>query len=401
MIDPFTWISSWREIEVPYENAADVLNLCMKNGINYKSFKVHRTDSAKTSVSFICSKKKADLLARELEKKGVWSKILREGGAASLVRKTLLRSGLVAGFLLSVVLLFLSGRVVWDIRVSGNDTMSADEVIEELRACGFSLGTRTDKTDINKLENRVSERSEKIAWISVNVKGTVANVQVRERKEPDPQNEKTDFPAHLVSMFDGQIEELLVYEGWSAVKVGQAVRAGDIIVSGKRETADGKIYYTSAAGEVLARVYKEFLVEIPIEYELLEEYGERYEEKYLNFFSKSVKIQKKGRKISAFYDIIENEEEVSFFGAVKLPISVTSVKHVAMRARKMTRTYEEATVLAYEELNRLIAESCATDQLLSKTITTEVGDTSVALRCEILCICNIASRVEFEPDAAP
>lgn len=401
MIDPFTWLLSWCEISVPYGNSADILNLCMQNGVNHKNFKIYSEDSQRTRVSLICSKKKALLLARELEKRGVECEILREGGAAALIKRVGARSGLAVGFLLSLALLFLSGRVVWDIRVSGNETVSEDEVIEALRESGFTLGTRIDRVDINKLENRVSASSEKIAWISVNVSGTVANVQIRERKAADSSDTPTNLPSHLVSTFDGQIEELLVYEGWSAVKVGQAVRAGDILVSGKRETEDGKIYYTSASGEVLARVYKEFSVEIPIEYEVLEKDGEAYTEKYIKFFSKSVKIQKKGRKIPTSYDIIENEKEVSFFGGKKLPISITTVSYVPTKARKMTRTYQEATALAYEELNRLIAANCVSDQLLSKTISAKITDTSVVLRCEILCICNVAQRVEFTPEDAP
>ena len=67
----------------------------------------------------------------------------------------------------------------------------------------------------------------------------------------------------------------------------------------------------------------------------------------------------------------------------------------------MTRTYEEATSLAYGELNHLIAINCESDQLLSKTVSTNITDTSVVLVCEILCICNIAERAEFIPEETP
>ena len=53
-----------------------------------------------------------------------------------------------------------------------------------------------------------------------------------------------------------------------------------------------------------------------------------------------------------------------------------------------------------EELDRLIYESCADAQLLSKTVTAELTDTSVVLHCEILCICNIAAKEEFSPVAS-
>ena len=98
------------------------------------------------------------------------------------------------------------------------------------------------------------------------------------------------------------------------------------------------------------------------------------------------------------YDIIENEKEFSFSGGRKLPISIRTVSYVPTKAKKMTRTYEEATVLAYEELSRIIAANCESDQLLSKTVSSSITDTSVVLRCEILCICNIAERVEFSPE---
>jgi hypothetical protein len=83
-----------------------------------------------------------------------------------------------------------------DIRVDGNRELSDAEVIAELNASGLSLGKVRSKLDTDSIQNRVMISSDKISWISVNIIGTVAQVEIRESEvvEEIPEPEPTYIP---------------------------------------------------------------------------------------------------------------------------------------------------------------------------------------------------------------
>ena len=54
--------------------------------------------------------------------------VLSERGAAVAAKKALRRPGLIVGLILAVIALFESSCFVWDIKISGNETLSNEEV---------------------------------------------------------------------------------------------------------------------------------------------------------------------------------------------------------------------------------------------------------------------------------
>ena len=60
--------------------------------------------------------------------------------------------------------------------------------------------------------------SPNIAWISVNVKGSVAYVEVREYKPGGAEESKE--PANVIAATGGKITQVSVFRGRAAVKIG-------------------------------------------------------------------------------------------------------------------------------------------------------------------------------------
>ncbi len=373
------------------EHRTAVLNFCLYESISYCDFQCDEEGN----VTFRCSLRDSKRLRRRAERHGVPLARLSSRGIPALLIRYRKRAGLLLGSVFALVLVILAQRFVWDVRIVGNTSLTESEVLSELKECGFGVGTYIPSVRSAELENRLLIASDRIAWISLYLDGTVATVQIIEGVQA-PEEPPIKQPANLIAAADGQIELVELYRGNVVVKIGQAVRKGDLLVSGVYGDENTPIRYTRAAGKVLARTEKKICIEIPLSYEQ-KVYGEaKCGEIVLNFFDFSLKIFKNtGNSISS-YDIIETDATPSLPLRHPLPVELTVSQILPYTVRTATRTPEEASALAYAELERSLAQLSDETQLLQKRITVTVTDTAVVLECTLECIEDIAVQHEFE-----
>lgn len=373
------------------ECATAFLDLCLRNGISYADFSYDETGA----VFINCSGYTAARLKRICKGSGIEIGVSHSFGLPYLFYRYRKRAGIFLGTLLSVILVFLSQRFVWDVRVTGNVSMTESEVLEELSACGFGVGSYIPDFRAGELENRVLISSDKIAWISVYLDGTVATVQVVEHGTAPPA-EDVSKPANLVAAFDGQIETLELYRGNCLVVVGQAVKKGELLVSGVYDSQTQGVRYTRASGKVFARAWQKIKVEIPLCYEE-KVYGEaKRGDVFLNFFGFSAKILKSTGNLVGSYDIIEDEKGIDWVGGVSLPMGLTVTTCLPYEIEIRERSYEEALTLAYGELEDRLSHLPTDTLLLKKSVFTTITETSLILECDLLCIMNIAEQAEID-----
>ena len=315
-------------------------------------------------------------------------------GLIALIHRYRRRWGLLFGGLLGLFLLILSSQVVWDVRVVGNERLSTGEIEDLLESAGLYPGARLKALHAGELENRVLLATDKLAWLSVNLSGTVAHVQVMESVPPPAPEDRS--PANLVAARDGQIELLQLYRGKSVVKIGQAVTKGQLLVSGISDNRNGGFFYTRAAGEVLARTDREIRVEIPFAQKAERTTEGRVQEVTLRFFHLCAKIYKRTGKEDGECAIIEVQKGLTGAGLSRLPVFLTLTLARERESYEIERSPEEALALAYETLDEELGRLSEDVQLLRKEIKTEWGDESVALVCSLHCMENIAHQVAFE-----
>ena len=390
-MNAFLFFCGGKRVLAKAEYATAFLDLCLRYGISYADFSYDETGAILVN----CAGYTARRLQRLCRERGIEICVVHSFGLPYFCYRHRKRAGILLGALLSVALVILSQRFVWDVRVIGNTTMTESEVLEELSACGFGIGSYIPGFGAGELENRVLIASDKIAWISVYLDGTVATVQVIERGTAPP-SEDLAKPANLVAAFDGQIETLELYRGNCLVTVGQAVKKGDLLVSGIYDSQTQGMRYTRASGKVFARAWQQIRVEIPLQYEE-KVFGEsKRGDVTLNFFGFSTKILKSTGNVTGSCDIIEDEKGINWLGGVSLPIGLTVSTCFPYEIRLVERSYEEALTLAYGELEDRLGGLSEDTLLLKKTVFTTVTETSLVLECDLLCIMNIAEQVEFE-----
>lgn len=394
-MNPILFLFGYCKIFADSVEAPRLLNLCLEYSFPFSGFQ----GGEDGSVSILCPWITARKLLRLAKERNIPLKIEKKGGIPNLLKRRIRRYGLLIGGLCGALLIFLSGRLVWDVRVTGNETLTASQVVEELNACGFGVGSPLKRFQAGELENRVLLQSDSLAWISVHMDGTVAMVQVLERSDrPEDAPKK---PANLVASRDGQIESVELYRGDCVVKVGQAVRQGDLLVSGIYDSQTVGVRFTRAAGRILARTEHTFRVEIPLN--TTEKHYLREEKSgiWLNFFQKSLKIFKStGNEVGAC-DIIIMDNHFSGFGLQAIPIWLTVENSRYYEEVPVTRTEDEALELAYVQLEMELGTLSSDAQLLRKEIVTTLTEDALILDCTVLCVENIAEQLEFEVVTRP
>ncbi len=379
-------------ISVDYDNITALLNLCMYYCIPYSKFETSN-DSVKMHFRLLEFKK----MSRYADARTIKYTLEKKKGLPCLFERYKYRFGIFLGCICAAALIFTSYMFVWDIDVTGNVSMTSSEIREILKQHGFSTGIYIPNANTDRIENQILMDTEKISWMSINIIGTVAHVEIREYEDPKI-SEASSRPANLIAAKSGVIEEVRIWKGQVMTAAGKYVNKGELLVSGLYDSTQLGFRYTRASGEVLARTVNEFYIEIPFEYEENVYTGEEYCDKYLNFFDYSIKISKKCGKEGALYDKINITENYSLPNGAQTPFSLITVRYLEFERVKLRRTAEEAQALAYFELERRLSEIAQSSLMISKSITPSVREDRYSLYCVIVLIEDIAQVSEFDVD---
>lgn len=227
------------------------LNLCALNSINVWDAKcISGTFSAKTNIS--CYKKIRPCAKRS----GIRFRAVRKYGLPFLIKPYAQRKGLLAGAVLSLIIISLLSSCIWTIEVTGNEKYTRQQIVQIARQYGITTGTFRNSVDAKAVRENIKSSVDGINWFSVNVDNTAVTLEVLENTGS---NEILDLttPCNITSTTDGELIKLEVYTGQAALKTGNAVTVGDLLISGVVERADGSSDFVHARGNAVVRTKKE------------------------------------------------------------------------------------------------------------------------------------------------
>ena len=190
----------------------------------------------------------------------------RQGGVPLLFRRLTLRTALLIGLALVGTGIFAAAQFVWEVRVTGLEYREAKSLKDELAAMGICPGAWKSGIDAEDAGIKVLVGHQEIAWIDIQIEGIVALVEVVPAElAPEVYDENT--PQNIITTKDAVVESVTPLAGRAAVKAGDTVRAGDVLISGlvwdegkprmlfaARGDVVGSVWY---AGSASASIYKE------------------------------------------------------------------------------------------------------------------------------------------------
>jgi similar to stage IV sporulation protein len=379
-------------LETNESNLLQLLNIFLELGVDYWNI-CCEDGRASVELSYPSGQK-----ARRLcDLRGVESELVLLGGVPYYFCCLLKRPGIIIGIILSAILLILGTSVLWDVRVEGNESLSDDEVRTLLAEKGIREGAYLSSMDIGTARAEIEAESREIAWLSINVIGTVAYVRVVESKIPEPQPKGEGDGINLVAARDGVITSFEVITGEICTQVGQTVRAGELLVSGLYDSERFGWRAVESRGAVFARFQTQLAVEIPYEYTVKSTEKSEICEISLIFFSFRQKFFKKCGFSGSNCDTINSDIYIYSSNGCRVPIGLSITKQIKSTESLVKRTRKEAVELAYFELNRQLVAKMPEAEILSKSFfagETEDGS-AFKLVCTVDCIDDISQEMPF------
>lgn len=317
-------------------------------------------------------------------------------GLPRIFEKYKKRAGIWIGIFLFMLVMIVSSLFVWDVRVFGAYQLNEAEIIENLKNEGLHIGTFIPKIKSTEICNNYIMKYDDVAWMSINKRGNVVNVEIIEAVTNENESEETKGKyANLVASEDAVIEEITVSRGMVNTKVGKTVKKGELLISGIYESPR-RYSFVYAKGEVFGRVNREIIVEIPFEQEVKSYKESKISQISVNFFGFTINIFRYSGKMPNKYDTIYKREQVVIFNKVKLPIYITSKRYCEYHDELVHLSESEAVKLAFSRLKAELASATIDCALASKSISGSFTETSYILKCNAECVKNIATPLEFE-----
>ena len=195
------------------------------------------------------------------DKKGYGIRLKKRHGLYWSARLALHRPVLLIGiFLFLMVTLYLPSRVLF-FEVDGNITIPTKLILEKCKECGITFGISRAEVRSEKMKNALLEAIPQLQWAGINTSGCTAIISVQERSQTD-EIETENAVSSIVASTDGVITKCTATAGNLVCKPGQAVIAGEVLISGYTDCGIC-IRATKAQGEVFAKTKRSLTVISP------------------------------------------------------------------------------------------------------------------------------------------
>lgn len=160
--------------------------------------------------------------------------VKQKKGLPFFIRRYRLKGTFLVFSLFFMIGIILLSQRIWRIEVTGNVTITRDEILTFLEEEKIYYGGLLSKIDIEVAEKRLRARFDHIAWTSIKEKGTMISVDIVEGDYIEGPEEKSELSScDLRATADGTIDYIVVRKGIPKVKKGDTVTKGQILVSGE------------------------------------------------------------------------------------------------------------------------------------------------------------------------
>lgn len=336
-----------------------LVNLCAQRGVEFWALEWLDEHTIR-----LTARRSSLPLLRELaERTGCEAAVEVRRGLPDFLLRFRARYAFLAGLILSLCAVGFLSRFVLTIQVTGNETVSTAVILSELRQLGVRPGVYGPSLDRTQLAQEALLKLDGLSWMALNLYGTRLEVSVRETlKTPERISEEGWYD--VVSEADGLVTHVEAELGDPAVREGDTVLAGEVLISGTvtippplYSDLPDLHYQTHARGRVWARTWRKLTAVIPLEAAVKAYTGEERSVWFVDWFQHRTEIFKNGSISQPFYDKITTVRQARLPGGPELPLLLGrdilrayELKTVPIDPQAAQALLEERLVLRLEEL---------------------------------------------------
>jgi similar to stage IV sporulation protein len=326
--------------------------------------------------------------------------IINKNGIKFLLERHRHRLGIYAGAFIGIAMIYISTFFIWDVQIAKSDYPDDAEIIELLEKLGCKTGVLIRNLDAVEVQNRaILASSGKISWIAVNIKGTVAHVEVK-KTEPAAEIIDQTTPVNIIASKTGRIIFIDTYEGEQTAAEETVAQKGDLLISGAIDSEMLGVRIKHAAGKVVAETTR--IIEVIIPLEATEKYytGNIVNKNSLNILGRNINLFFRSGVSMEKYDRTRETKNITLFNAVVLPVKISKATYQEFEMKNIKIDENTAKDIAISKINCIIDNRFGADEniigIKSKNYKGESANGYFHMICTVELIENIAKEMPFE-----
>lgn len=369
------------------EETLRFVNLCRNNGIELRHL-VRRENAIQMEIDAENFKKLRPLV----RKTHVKIHILNRHGPAFFFYRHKRRWWFLLGMTVFAGMIYILSLFVWQIDIDGNRKYTDALILQALAQMDVKTGCRKSEIDLPEIEEELRIMYNEITWVSASITGTKLQIELREgdlkisgssgggktgnvkRVENRENNSKTqngesetDLPANLVADEDAIITNLVVRRGTVAVRYGDEVKNGDVLIEGKvyiynEDETLKKVDYLTAEGDVFGKYQELYEKHYQRKHEVRSYTGKNYRELGVAIVGKSFclpvweNILKKQLEENTLSEVWSWKKQFRLTPTFYLPFALEYTEYVPYENVVEEYTDEVIKKMAEEELQKYLNE---------------------------------------------
>lgn len=363
------------------------VNLCRNNGIELRHL-VRRENAIQMEIDAENFKKLRPLV----RKTHVKIHILNRHGPAFFFYRHKRRWWFLLGMTVFAGMIYMLSLFVWQIDIDGNRKYTDALILQALAQMDVKTGCRKSEIDLPEIEEELRIMYNEITWVSASIAGTKLQIELREgdlkisessgggqtgnvkrveNRENNPKTQngesETDLPANLVADEDAIITNLVVRRGTVAVRYGDEVKKGDVLIEGKvyiynEDETLKKVDYLTAEGDVFGKYQELYEKHYQRKHEVRSYTGKNYRELGVAIVGKSFclpvweNILKKQLEENTLSEVWSWKKQFRLTPTFYLPFALEYTEYVPYENVVEEYTDEVIKKMAEEELQKYLNE---------------------------------------------
>ena len=369
------------------EETLRFVNLCRNNGIELRHL-VRRENAIQMEIDAENLKKLRPLV----RKTHVKIHILNRHGPAFFFYRHKRRWWFLLGMTVFAGMIYMLSLFVWQIDIDGNRKYTDALILQALAQMDVKTGCRKSEIDLPEIEEELRIMYNEITWVSASIAGTKLQIELREgdlkisgssgggqtgnvkrveNRENNPKTQngesETDLPANLVADEDAIITNLVVRRGTAAVRYGDEVKKGDVLIEGKvyiynEDETLKKVDYLTAEGDVFGKYQELYEKHYQRKHEERSYKGKNYRELGVAIVGKSFclpvweNILKKQLEENTLSEVWSWKKQFRLTPTFYLPFALEYTEYVPYENVVEEYTDEVIKKMAEEELQKYLNE---------------------------------------------
>ncbi len=238
----WNFIKGYVMIRVKGSSVENFLNLCIAHGIPLADLCRRDVNEVECRIP----RKNFEEVKTYAAKCRCHVKVLKKRDKETYIEGLKRGKFVLAGMAFFFIMVLYTTGSVWIIELKGLNKVKPEEVVEIVEELGLKPGARIKEIDRDHIQNQLILKMDDLIWAGLKIDGTRAVLEVVEREEK-PGFDVT-VPCVVVAKKDGVIENIVVLRGEAAVKAGDKVQKGDVLIDGYLRT----LFYQKVAAFVHA-----------------------------------------------------------------------------------------------------------------------------------------------------